>query len=65
MARRVSLVTENYMISDWDFIPVASLGIRFLGEKFALDVAFINTIGHPAFEGQSPGFPFIGITYNF
>lgn len=65
VARRLSIVTETYMVEDWRFIPVIALGIRFLGEQWAVDAAFINTLGHPSFHDQQPGFPYVGVVYNF
>lgn len=65
LTRWFSLVTESYMVQDWYFIPIASFGVRFFSERFSLDAAFINTLGHPSFKDQWPGFPFVAITYNF
>lgn len=65
VTRWLSLVTESYMVEDWGFIPIASLGVRFFSERFSLDAAFINTLGHPSFKDQWPGFPFVAVTYNF
>lgn len=63
VARRIALVTENYFIMEWEnYRPVISYGMRFFGETFSLEGAFVYTkdlvVGFP-------GFPFVSIVYNF
>ncbi len=66
MTRRIAIVTENYFMQGlWDFKPIVSYGMRFFGESFSLEGAFINTIGVEEFKGRFPGFPLVSIVYNF
>jgi hypothetical protein len=66
VARTISIVTENYFLQGlWNYSPVVSCGIRFFGERFSLEGAFINTLGPGGFTVRFPGFPFVGIIYNF
>ena len=66
VARTISIVTENYFMQGlWDYRPIVSCGIRFFGERFSLEGAFINTLGVHGFTVRFPGFPFVGIVYNF
>jgi len=63
-SRRIALVTENYLFprSRDDPLPVISYGIRFMGEKLAVDLAFVHVFDEdPGF----PGFPWVGFVFNF
>ncbi|MCK4334654.1 hypothetical protein KAX06_07750 [candidate division WOR-3 bacterium] len=63
VARKIALVTENYFIREWgNYRPVISYGMRFFGETFSLEGAFIYT--KDLITGF-PGFPFGSIVYNF
>ncbi|MFN2400702.1 MAG: hypothetical protein ABR543_19005 [Gemmatimonadaceae bacterium] len=61
ISRRAALVTENYYVPSSDG-PVVSYGVRFFGERMAVDLAFINV-----FSGDAifPGIPYIDFTIHF
>jgi len=61
VARRMSLVTENWVFPDIDE-PLVSYGVRFFGENLSTDLALFTPLGEDAFF---PGLPFVGFTYNF
>ncbi|MBN1213147.1 MAG: hypothetical protein JXA92_11255 [candidate division Zixibacteria bacterium] len=61
ISRRMSFVTENWKMPDLDQ-PLGSYGVRFLGEKLSVDLAFFTPLGEDAIF---PGFPFVGFVYNF
>jgi hypothetical protein len=61
LSRRVALVTENYLTSSADN-PIVSYGLRFMGEKIAVDLAFINVLGENAIF---PGIPFVDFVFHF
>ena len=42
LSKRVALVSENWFITSNGFDGIISYGVRFFGEKMAVDVAFIN-----------------------
>ncbi len=64
--RKMAFVTENYLIKNWlNYSPIVTYGLRFFGENFTLDVAFINTVGYGGFSGKFPGLPIAAITYKF
>jgi hypothetical protein len=60
-ARRISFVTENWVIPNVD-PPLLSYGVRFFGEDIAVDLAFLNVASEDAIF---PGFPLLGFVYNF
>lgn len=63
VTRKIALVTENYFIREWgNYRPVISYGMRFFGETFSLEGAFIYS--KDLITGF-PGFPFGSIVYNF
>jgi hypothetical protein len=61
VARRMSLVTENWVFPGVDD-PLISYGVRFFGEGLSVDLAFVNILSEDAFF---PGIPLLGVTYNF
>jgi hypothetical protein len=62
VARRVSLVTENYFIADTHSVsPLFSYGVRFMGEKMTVDLALFNASG----SGAAIGFPFVDFVFKF
>jgi hypothetical protein len=61
VSRRIALVTENYLTSGAEE-PIVSYGLRFMGEKIAVDLAFINLLGE---EAIFPGIPFVGFVFHF
>ncbi len=60
-ARRVSFVSENWVIPEIDE-PVVSYGIRFFGEGIAADLALWNILDEDAIF---PGIPYVSFVYNF
>ena len=61
IARRASLVTENWVFPEVDE-PLISYGVRFFGESLAIDLALFNVLDEDAIF---PGIPFIDFVYNF
>jgi hypothetical protein len=61
ISRRMSFVTENWIIPGLDPM-LLSYGLRFMGEKMAVDFAFITPTGSEAFF---PGIPFVDFVFNF
>ena len=62
VSRRVAVVTENWMVPDVD--PVVSFGLRFMGERMAVDLALLRPIG--ADSGDfGLGLPWIDFVINF
>lgn len=59
-SRRISLMTENYLTTA-SSDAVVSYGIRILGERVSVDVAFFNSAREPVF----PGIPFLGVVVKF
>ena len=64
VSRRVSLLTENYVITSLDNQGLVSYGARFFGEKLSVDLAFFNAVG----SGSTllfPGIPFVAFAVKF
>jgi len=61
ISRRLSLVTENYLLPGVDD-PLISYGIRFFGEKISVDLAFLNVLSD---EIIFPGIPYVDFVINF
>jgi len=62
LGRRVSFVTENYLIPNDDVNAVISYGLRFFGEKLSADLAFWNAPGNAFIF---PGIPYVAFTVKF
>ena len=60
ISRRLTLVTENYLIPGLTK-PLISYGVRILGEKMSVDLAFINYTGNMVF----PGIPYLDFVVRF
>ena len=61
LSPRVAMITENYMFpGEFDGL-LASLGMRFLGEKMAFDFGFVMPLG----ANDTFALPFIGFVTNF
>ena len=54
LSRRVALLTENYFGAGSND-GLLMYGVRFLGEKFSVDLALMNSVRSPVF----PGFPYV------
>jgi hypothetical protein len=67
LSKRIALVSENWLVpdagSDGGLYAIFSYGIRFLGEKTAIDLAFINN--KDIAEGLAIGFPWLDFVINF
>ncbi|HUQ82307.1 MAG TPA: hypothetical protein VM076_14240 [Gemmatimonadaceae bacterium] len=62
LGRRVSFVTENYLIPNDDVNGVVSYGLRFFGEKLSADLAFWNAPGE---KMVFPGIPYVSFSVKF
>jgi len=60
-SRRTAFVLENWIFPGVDQ-PLISYGSRFFGEKMAVDLAFLNTIGE---DMIFPGIPYVDFIVNF
>jgi hypothetical protein len=63
IARRASLLTENYVIPG-ENNAVASYGIRFFGDRLSVDLAFWNLIGSDV-DTVFPGIPYVAFAVKF
>jgi hypothetical protein len=67
VSKRIALVSENWISpgigSDGSYYGIFSYGIRFLGEKTAIDLAFVNN--KDIAEGLAIGFPWLDFVINF
>ena len=64
VSRRISLISENWIITSTDDIDGGALfayGLRFFGEQISVDLAFANVSESPVF----PGWPYIDFVFNF
>ena len=66
-SRRVGFVSENWLIpelgEDGSYYGIFSYGVRFLGEKISIDLAFINN--PDIAEAIIIGVPFLDFVFNF
>ena len=62
LGRRVSFVTENYLIPNNDVTAVIPYGLRFFGDKLSADLAFWNAPGQ---EMVFPGIPYVAFSVKF
>lgn len=62
LGRRMSFITENYLLPNEDVSSVISYGLRFFGEKISVDLAFWNLPGEDVFF---PGIPYVAFSVNF
>jgi hypothetical protein len=60
VSRNIALVSENYLYTGSASTPLFSGGIRFLGEKLAVDLAAFTTG-----EGDIPLVPYLAFIYRF
>lgn len=60
--RRVALISENWFFPDDGSYPgLWSFGLRFLGERIAVDLALVNSFEDPS----TPGVPWLGFAFRF
>ncbi len=64
LSNSTKLITENWWVAGIEDALLLSAGIRFFGEKVAVDLAFI-TIPELIKEGGWPAVPWLGFAYNF
>jgi hypothetical protein len=63
MARRLSFVTENYVLPG-ETNAAVSYGLRFFGEKLSVDFAFWNAFGSDV-DPIFPGIPYLAFAVKF
>jgi len=62
LSRRIALISENWFLPfDDSNGSVVSYGLRFIGEKIAVDLAFANSLEDAIF----PGVPLLGFTFKY
>jgi hypothetical protein len=63
VSRRMAFVSENWFVPTGGSYEegIISYGVRFLGEKLSVDLAFLNSAQDPNF----PGFPWLGFSVKF
>jgi hypothetical protein len=64
VSRRVSLLSENYFVPSVSENGLVSYGMRFFGEKIAVDLAFFNAVG-PNTTLLFPGVPYVAFAVKF
>jgi hypothetical protein len=60
IARRVGLVTENYLLPVSENNVLYSFGLRFMGEKITTDLALVNVVGSGVI-----GVPYVDFVFRF
>jgi hypothetical protein len=60
VTRNIAFVSENYLYTGRESTPLVSGGIRFMGEKLAVDLA-----GFTAAQGDVPLVPYLAFIYRF
>ncbi len=60
VSRRVALISENWFLP-FDDGSAVSYGLRFIGEKIAVDLAFAT----PLHDAIFPGVPLLGFTFKY
>ena len=63
IARKVALVTENWLVPNTSFKGIISYGIRTMGEKITVDLAFINN--SEIAESIPIGIPYVDFVVKF
>jgi hypothetical protein len=63
IAKKTSLITENWFIPTNNYYGLISYGIRFFGEKLAVDLAFVNS--RDIIEEFFIGLPYIDFVVKF
>jgi len=61
VTRRLVLISENWMSPGIEDVMI-SYGVRFIGERMAVDLALFNVLDEDAIF---PGIPFLGFIWNF
>jgi len=60
VARRIGLVTENYLLPISEDNVLYSFGLRFIGEKITTDLALVNVVGSGVI-----GVPYVDFVFRF
>ena len=63
-SRRTAFVTENYLFPSADNQGLVSYGVRLMGEKLSVDLAFWNLVGNRT-SFLFPGIPYVAIAMKF
>lgn len=63
ISRKLGLVSENWILPANDYMGLYSYGIRFFGEKMAVDLAFINN--RDIFDFLFIGIPYVDFVVKF
>lgn len=63
VSKRAALVSENWFVPIDGYYGLFSYGVRFFGEKMAIDLAFINN--PDIFEAIAIGIPYVSFTVKF
>ena len=63
ISKRAALVSENWFVPTDGYYGFFSYGVRFFGEKMAVDVAFINN--PDIFQIIVIGIPYVSFTVKF
>lgn len=63
VSRRIGLVTENWLVPTDSYYGVISYGIRFMGERLTVDLAFINN--REIAEEIAIGVPYVDFVIKF
>jgi hypothetical protein len=64
ISKNISFITENWLIPADGYQPFFSYGLRFFGERIAVDIAFINS-PDIAKDAIAIGIPYIDFVYKF
>jgi hypothetical protein len=63
VAKRISLITENWIVpTNQRTEGIISYGVRFLGERISVDLAFLNGLAE---DKIFPGIPFVGFAIRY
>ncbi|MBD1398464.1 hypothetical protein H9Q13_14930 [Pontibacter sp. JH31] len=63
VSRRIGLVTENWLVPTDSYYGVVSYGLRFMGERLTVDLAFINN--REIAEEIAIGIPYVDFVIKF
>ncbi|MCX2738765.1 hypothetical protein [Pontibacter anaerobius] len=63
VSRKIGLVTENWLVPDNELYGIYSYGLRFMGEKITVDLAFLNNADIA--ESIIIGIPYVDFVVKF
>lgn len=64
VSRRIGLVTENWLVPADGYTGLISYGLRFMGERMTVDLAFINN-ADIADDVSVIGLPYVDFVIKF